>query len=77
MKKQQDKKDSLIKMTLALTLITVVSALILGYTYEITKKPIAEAENRAELAAIEAVIGTNYDNNPYQDKMLIPTKLGK
>ena len=77
MKKQQDKKDSLIKMTLALTLITVVSALILGYTYEITKKPIAEAENRAELAAIEAVIGTDYDNNPYQDKMLIPTKHGK
>ena len=77
MEKQTDKKDSLIKMTAALTVITVISALILGYTYEITKEPISKAQNQAELSAIEAVIGTDYDNNPYQDKMLIPTRSGK
>ena len=49
------KKSTFIKDTLALTIITVVAGACLGFVNEITKGPIAEAEQRAKTAAYYAV----------------------
>lgn len=77
MVKQRTRQDSLIRMVIALTLITSISALILSWVHEQTKVPIEQAQNNEELKAIEAVIGNDFDNNPYQDRMKIPTSHGK
>ena len=45
--------NRILKNTLILTAITVVSGLLLGFVYELTKEPIARQE---ELAKTEAYI---------------------
>lgn len=45
----------IIKDTLILTAITLISGLALATVYQITKQPIAQAEAAAELAAYEGV----------------------
>ena len=45
----------IIKNTLILTLITVVAGVCLGYVYEITKDPIAQARERAKQEAYRTV----------------------
>ncbi|MBP5305420.1 MAG: FMN-binding protein [Lachnospiraceae bacterium] len=49
------KKSTFVKDTLALTIITLVAGLCLAFVNEITKGPIAEAEQRAKTAAYYAV----------------------
>ena len=45
----------IIRDTLILTAITLISGLALATVYQITKQPIAQAEAAAELAAYEGV----------------------
>ncbi len=49
------KKDSLIKDALILFAITLIAALALGFVYEITKEPIAKAQEEAKVAAYKKV----------------------
>ena len=45
----------IIKNTLILTIITVVAGLCLGFVFEITKKPIADSQEKAKKEAWQAV----------------------
>ena len=47
--------NNIIKNTIALTLITLVSGLLLGAVYGITKEPIAAAQEAAKKEAWQAV----------------------
>ena len=38
------KKDSIVRDTLILTVITLIAGLLLGLVYQITKEPIAQQE---------------------------------
>lgn len=58
-------------MVITLLAVTLVSALALGYVYEWTKAPIAEARLATQLKAIAAVL-KDYDNNPVDEQFLIP-----
>ena len=48
--------NKIIKNTLILTVITVVSGLLLGIVYDITKEPIAAAQEAAKQEAFQAVL---------------------
>ena len=48
--------DKIIKNTLILTVITVVSGLLLGLVYDITKKPIAIAQENTRQEAFRSVL---------------------
>ena len=47
--------NKIIKNTLILTVITLVAGLGLGFVYEITKEPIAQAKDAEKKAAWQAV----------------------
>ena len=49
------KKDSIVKDTLILTVITLIAGLLLGLVYQITKEPIAQQEESAKTEAYKAV----------------------
>ena len=63
----------LISPVLTLLVISVASALILGYVHNITEAPIKKAKDNNELQAIAEVTG-EFDNNPFAEKMIITTK---
>lgn len=48
--------NNIVKNTLMLTSITVVSGLLLGIVYDITKEPIAEAQENTKQEAFRAVL---------------------
>ncbi|MFM8913962.1 MAG: RnfABCDGE type electron transport complex subunit G [Flammeovirgaceae bacterium] len=62
-------------MVITLVVVTAVSAVALGFVYEWTKEPIAQARLATQLKAIEAVM-SGYDNNPVQEKFYLPTSSG-
>ena len=45
--------NKIIKNTLILTAITVVSGLLLGIVYDVTKEPIAQAQERTKQKAFQ------------------------
>lgn len=47
--------NKIIKNTIILTIITVISGLALGLVYEITKEPIAQAQEQAKIEAWQTV----------------------
>jgi electron transport complex protein RnfG len=69
-------KSSFINLLLTLSIVTFVAALSLGYVYEWTKEPIAQAQMAKQLKAIESVV-TGYDNNPVLEKYKVVTPDGK
>ena len=69
-------KSSLFNMIAALLGVSVLSALALGYVYEITKEPIARAKDEKTLNAIREVIGS-FDNNPFAEKTTVSAPGGK
>lgn len=69
-------KSTLFNMTAALLCIAVISALSLGYVYQITKEPIARAKDKKTLDAISEVVG-DFDNNPFAEKTEIIAPNGK
>ena len=48
-------KDSIVRDTLILTVITLIAGLLLGLVYQITKEPIAQQEESAKTEAYKAV----------------------
>ena len=48
--------NKIIKNTLILTAITLISGLLLGMVYEITKDPIAASQEKARQEAYKAVL---------------------
>lgn len=48
-------KNTIIKDTIILTLITLVSGGLLGLVYQVTKEPIAQQEELAKQEAYQAV----------------------
>ncbi len=48
--------NKIIKNTLILTAITVVSGLLLGIVYDVTKEPIAQAQERTKQKALQTVL---------------------
>lgn len=63
--------NSLSAMIFSLVGVSVFSGFMLGFVYEQTKAPIQAAQNRMELEAITDIIGSDYDNNPFEDKTYI------
>lgn len=58
--------DSVPRMVIVLTLVCLVAALALSQVYEVTKEPIAKAEESERLKAIKAVLPA-YDNKPLEE----------
>jgi len=48
--------NKIIKNTLILTAITVVSGLLLGIVYDVTKEPIAQAQEHTKQKAFQTVL---------------------
>ncbi len=69
-------KSSFVNLLLTLTIVTLVAGLSLGYVYQWTKEPIAQAQMAKQLKAIESVV-TGYDNNPVLEKYKVATPDGK
>lgn len=46
------KKDSIVRDTLILTVITLIAGLLLGLVYQITKEPIAQQEEKCKNRSI-------------------------
>ncbi len=60
------KESTLFNMVSSLVVVTLVASTALGYVYELTKGPIAEARLAKKIRAIDEVV-TDYDNNPVDD----------
>ncbi len=59
--------NKIIKNTLILTVITVVSGLLLGIVYDITKEPIAAAQESSKQAAFRSVLPDASSFEEYED----------
>ncbi|MFN7601309.1 MAG: RnfABCDGE type electron transport complex subunit G, partial [Bacteroidota bacterium] len=57
-------------MVITLVVVTAVSAVALGFVYQWTKEPIAQARLATQLKAIESVM-SGYDNNPVEEKFFL------
>ncbi|MCU0358843.1 MAG: RnfABCDGE type electron transport complex subunit G [Cyclobacteriaceae bacterium] len=62
-------------LVITLTVITLVASVSLGFVYQWTKEPIAQAQLKKQLKAIEAVV-PGYTNNPIEEKFYIRTEDG-
>ncbi len=69
--------SSLSHMIIVLVAVAGLSALILGYVYRLTEVPIRKAKDQRELEAISEVVYGDFDNNPFEEKHIIPTADGK
>lgn len=70
------KKSSFLNMFLALVLVTLTASIALGFVYQMTKEPIAQAKLRKKVKAIEAVIPSekSFENNPLEERFVIAAK---
>ena len=59
-------------MALALLITCSISAFAVGYVHKITAQPIKKARYQKELAGIASVVN-EFNNNPYEEKMIITT----
>jgi H+/Na+-translocating ferredoxin:NAD+ oxidoreductase subunit G len=62
-------------MVLSLTLIAFISSALLGFVYELTKKPIALSNLNKKLTAIKQVV-PEFTNNPNDEMFRLPTGEG-
>ena len=65
-------KSNLFNMIAVLLVVAVCSAVSIGYVYELTSEPIAEAKKAKIVAAIKEMV-KNFDNNPLEEKTTIGT----
>jgi electron transport complex protein RnfG len=68
-------KSSFVNLLLTLSIVTLIAALSLGYVYQWTKEPIAQAQMAKQLRAIESVV-KGYNNNPVMEKYAVVTPDG-
>ncbi len=69
------KESTFINMVLALLFVTLSASAVLGYVYELTKEPIAQAKLTKKLNAIKAVV-PEFNNNPDSVKFEIAVEGG-
>ena len=69
------KESTFSNMVLTLFLVTFLSSLSLGYVYEMTKNPIAQAKLSKKIKAIKEVT-PEFDNNPIKEKFMISSDKG-
>jgi Na+-translocating ferredoxin:NAD+ oxidoreductase subunit G len=69
-------KSSFLNLLTTLAIVTLVAGLSLGYVYQWTKEPIAQAVMAKQLKAIESVV-KGYDNNPVLEMYKVATPDGK
>jgi electron transport complex protein RnfG len=60
------KESTLFNMVSSLVVVTLVASTALGYVYELTKGPIAEARLAKKIRAIDEVV-MEYDNSPVDE----------
>lgn len=60
------KESTFFNMVSSLVVVTLIASTALGYVYELTKGPIAEAKLAKKIAAIDQVV-VEYDNNPVDE----------
>ena len=65
------KESTLFNMVSSLVVVTLLASTALGYVYELTKGPIAEAKLAKKIRAIDEVV-VEYDNNPVDEMYKIP-----
>jgi Na+-translocating ferredoxin:NAD+ oxidoreductase subunit G len=68
-------QSTFLNLIVTLAVITLVAALSLGYVYQWTKEPIAQAQLARQMKAIATVI-PGYDNNPVMEKYKVATPDG-
>lgn len=68
-------KSSLRNMVLSLGVITVLSAILSGGIYVITKDIISESDNKAQIMAISEV-APEFDNNPLKEQFVYTANAG-
>lgn len=67
------KESTLFNMVSSLVVVTLVASTALGYVYELTKGPIAEAKLAKKIRSIDEVV-MEYDNNPVDEMYKIPVE---
>ncbi len=70
------KESTLFNMVSSLVIVTLVASTTLGYVYELTKGPIAEAMLAKKIKAIDEVV-VAYDNNPVDEMYKIQVEGSK
>ena len=55
----------------ALFVVALISSALLTLVYNITKEPIKEAQNRLISNGIKEVIVTDFDNDPFAEKIIV------
>ena len=61
----------LFRILIVMLIVTIVSSGLLGIIYCITKEPIQEAQNRLISEGLKEVIVTEFDNNPFDEKITV------
>jgi Na+-translocating ferredoxin:NAD+ oxidoreductase subunit G len=69
-------QSTFVSLVITLSVVTLVASVSLGFVYQWTKAPIAEAQLKKQLKAIEYVM-PGYDNNPVLEKYKVATPDGK
>lgn len=64
------KESTFLNMVVALLIVTGIASTTLGFVYEFTKEPIAQAKLNKKLNAIKAVV-PEFDNNPDAEKYVL------
>ena len=68
MKKQT---GNILKILMAMITVAFVAASFVGIIKAVTEKPIQESQNRMIADSIKDVVSGNFDNNPYEEKIVI------
>lgn len=61
----------LFRILIVMLIVTIISSGLLGVIYYITKEPIQEAQNRLISEGLKEVIVTEFDNNPFDEKITV------
>ena len=70
------KESSFFNMLITLVLVTGTAALSLGFVYQLTKEPIAQARIEKQMRAIRSVTG-EYTNDPLQEAYEVHRQKGE
>jgi len=69
------KESTFLSMVATLFIVTAVAATALGFVYEYTKEPIAQAKLKAKLDAVALVV-PEFNNNPSDEMYIMSSDLG-
>jgi len=69
------RESTFMNMLVTLFVVTALASTALGFVYEYTKEPIAEAKLKAKLEAVALVV-PEFDNNPSEEMYTLPSDLG-